>query len=63
MRKNVVTSCVVVCDFCGKDQTEVAKIIDGPRVRGDNIAICDECVALCAEIIATGDTAPERLAA
>lgn len=34
------------CSFCGKSQSEVRKMIAGP-----NIAICDECVALCEEII------------
>lgn len=35
------------CSFCGKTQHEVRKIIAGPQVM-----ICDECVDLCAEIIA-----------
>ncbi|KJR40701.1 ATP-dependent Clp protease, ATP-binding subunit ClpX [Candidatus Magnetoovum chiemensis] len=35
------------CSFCGKTQTEVRKLIAGPAVY-----ICDECVALCNEIIA-----------
>lgn len=34
------------CSFCGKNQTEVKKIIAGP-----NVFICDECVDLCAEVI------------
>jgi ATP-dependent Clp protease ATP-binding subunit ClpX len=34
------------CSFCGKSQTEVRKLIAGPAVY-----ICDECVALCNEII------------
>ena len=36
------------CSFCYKSQHEVRKLISGP---GD-IFICDECVALCSEIIA-----------
>lgn len=34
------------CSFCGKSQDEVDKIIAGPGV-----FICNECVALCQEII------------
>jgi ATP-dependent Clp protease ATP-binding subunit ClpX len=37
------------CSFCGKSQGEVRKLIAGPAVY-----ICDECVALCNEIIAEG---------
>ncbi len=35
------------CSFCGKKQGEVEKIIAGPEVY-----ICNECVVLCADIIA-----------
>ncbi len=34
------------CAFCGKSQSEVRKLIAGPTVM-----ICDECVALCQEIV------------
>ncbi len=34
------------CNFCGKSQQEVPKLIAGPSVY-----ICDECVDLCNEII------------
>ena len=37
-----------VCSFCGKPSTQVKKLIAG-RTRG--IYICDECVALCQEVI------------
>ncbi|RME85032.1 MAG: ATP-dependent Clp protease ATP-binding subunit ClpX [Caldilineae bacterium] len=36
-----------VCAFCQKSQDEVYKLIAGP----DGINICDECVALCVEIL------------
>jgi hypothetical protein len=36
------------CSFCFKSQYEVRKLIAGPH----GIFICDECVALCDEIIA-----------
>ena len=35
------------CSFCGKLKTEVAKLVTGPTVY-----ICNECVALCEDIIA-----------
>ncbi len=34
------------CSFCGKSQDQVKRLIAGP-----NVYICDECVALCNEII------------
>ena len=36
----------LLCSFCGKNQTEVKKLIAGPSV-----FICDECVDLCNDII------------
>lgn len=38
------------CSFCGKGQGEVRRLIAGP----DAVSICDECVALCNEIIEDG---------
>ena len=37
------------CSFCGKGEQDVQRLIAGP-----NVTICDECVALCTEIIAEG---------
>src|SRR5882672_11414538 len=37
---------VLYCSFCGKNQHEVSKLVAGPAV-----FICDECVALCSDII------------
>lgn len=34
------------CNFCGKSQREVGRLIPGPTVY-----ICDECVVLCFQII------------
>lgn len=34
------------CSFCGKTETEVHRLIQGPGVR-----ICDKCVAFCAELL------------
>ena len=36
----------VRCSFCGKEARDVTKLIAGPKVH-----ICDECVALCREIV------------
>jgi hypothetical protein len=35
------------CSFCGKRQHQVRKLVAGPGVW-----ICDQCVALCVEIVA-----------
>ena len=37
---------IALCSFCGKPNTQVAKLVAGPGVY-----ICDECVALCQLII------------
>jgi hypothetical protein len=37
---------ILYCSFCGKSQHEVHKLIAGPTV-----FICDECVALCTDIV------------
>ncbi len=40
----------IACSFCNKHQTEVEKIVAGPAVY-----ICNECIALCADIAAGDD--------
>ena len=52
----------LTCSFCGKSQRDVRKLIHGPSAR-----ICDECVELCQDILATGGeeettVTPEELA-
>ena len=42
------------CSFCGKRQDEVKKLIAGPN----RVYICNDCVALCSEIIANPPSAP-----
>ena len=37
---------LLYCSFCGKNQHEVRKLIAGPSV-----FVCDECIALCNDII------------
>ena len=34
------------CSFCGKDETQVAKLVAGP-----NVYICDACVAAARRIM------------
>jgi ATP-dependent Clp protease ATP-binding subunit ClpX len=49
--QRVVTSKVKVdverCSFCHRDQSQVRRLIAGP----DGVFICDECVALCQEVL------------
>jgi len=40
------------CSFCGKDRSAVRGLVAGPT--GAGVAICDQCVALCSEILADG---------
>ncbi|MGR4009757.1 ATP-dependent Clp protease ATP-binding subunit ClpX [Leucobacter sp. 1207-22] len=46
MARMTESSEVLKCSFCGKSQKQVSQLIAGPQ-----IYICDECVALCNEII------------
>ena len=45
-KKVEYSSATAVCGFCGTSAEEVRKVIAGPHV-----LICDECVALCVEIL------------
>lgn len=47
------------CSFCGKGQREVRKLIAGP----EGIYICDECTALCRDIMAEEIAGEDELAA
>ena len=53
-----------VCSFCGRSQDKVGRLLAGPT--GD-VFICDECVALCDDILGDEfrntdiDTAPAEL--
>ena len=42
-----ITDDIVRCSFCNKTQAQVRKLIAGPN----GTYICDECVAICSEII------------
>jgi ATP-dependent protease Clp ATPase subunit len=42
------------CSFCGKSETQVAKLVAGPRVY-----ICNGCVAIASRIIAS-DSGQDR---
>ena len=48
------------CSFCGKNQDQVRRLLAGPN----GVYICDECVALCNDIIMSeqspnGDEPPD----
>lgn len=45
------------CSFCGKSETEVKKILTGPN----GVTICNECIALCNEIISEDDTTTDEI--
>ncbi len=55
MTKKVVGKDTLYCSFCKKSQHEVKKLIAGPVV-----FICDECVALCIDIIMNSDNGGGR---
>jgi hypothetical protein len=38
------------CSFCGKDRRAVRRLVAGPA--GAGVAICDQCVTLCNELLA-----------
>ena len=48
------------CTFCGKPQDEVKKLVIGPTAN-----ICNECIALCSDILSDGapveEEAPSKL--
>lgn len=41
------------CSFCGRERSEVNKLIQGP-----DVYICDECVELCTDILSEGESSP-----
>ncbi|MDR1391239.1 MAG: ATP-dependent Clp protease ATP-binding subunit ClpX [Holosporales bacterium] len=47
---------IVYCSFCGKAQDEVKRLIAGTTA-----FICDECIALCSEVINKGDTGAAKV--
>jgi ClpX C4-type zinc finger len=45
------------CSFCGKAYADVEIIVSGPT---PSVAICNECVELCTEIMAEERCGPTR---
>ncbi len=45
----------VRCSFCWKLSSAVRQMVGGPGEGRNQVFICDECVALCAEIFAEKD--------
>jgi len=50
--KNLPQIPLLHCSFCGKSQRDVRALIAGP-----NAYICNECIALCNEILQEVDQA------
>ena len=48
---------ILDCSFCGRTQKQVTKLIAGPSAY-----ICDGCVALAGDVIASGEPAATPLA-
>lgn len=46
-----------ICSFCGKSQEEVKRLINGPGV-----AICDECIKVCNDMLSGDPSFQEELA-
>lgn len=51
--KDQVKSTALICSFCGIEQSQCKKIVQGPGVN-----ICDQCVELCQEIIDAQEDKP-----
>ena len=51
MGRDETNSHVARCSFCGKSESMVYKLIEGPG----GVFICDECVALCNDLIGTAE--------
>lgn len=51
--KNSLDGPDYTCSFCGKKQSQVKKLI-----AGHNVFICDECIALCNEMLEKDLKAP-----
>jgi hypothetical protein len=47
----------IACSFCRKPADAVTRLVAGPGV-----FICNECIALCTELIATPKSTPEEVA-
>ena len=45
----------LVCSFCGKPQDKVSRLISG-----DGVCICDECIAVCFQIIKNENDAKNK---
>lgn len=54
MAKDETNVNVARCSFCGKSESMVNRLIEGPGV-----FICDECVALCEDLIRQSTPAPK----
>ena len=46
---------IIACSFCGKRREQISRLIAGPN----GVFICDECVALCNEILTDEGITPQ----
>ena len=52
-KKNTPTQEVVTCSFCGRPNTQVAKMVQGPGVN-----ICSECTMIAVQYLILEDKLP-----
>lgn len=46
---------MINCSFCGKNRTQVDKMVEGPEFHGGTIYICNECVEVTHDILHSED--------
>jgi hypothetical protein len=54
---------LLFCSFCRRRDTQVAKLVAGPRILfiGPRVYICDACVAASLEIMNSASPAPTHV--
>ncbi|HEU4694221.1 MAG TPA: ClpX C4-type zinc finger protein [Vicinamibacterales bacterium] len=54
---------LLFCSFCRRRETEVAKLVAGPRLLfiGPRVYICDDCAALAQKIMEGASPAPRHV--
>ncbi len=45
----------IVCSFCGRPQSQVRRLVAGP-----DVYICDDCIALCEDILKEGEAGTQE---
>jgi ATP-dependent protease Clp ATPase subunit len=54
---------LLLCSFCRRRDSNVAKLVAGPRILfiGPRVCICDACVAVSLKIMESASTAPRHV--